>query len=211
MPKPICILLLIITLASCTVKIQPTTPTDTTPPSTDNGDPEITDSIPLENPDTIDSLITPDLPRVTRWPQQFETWDGHFVIFTDSLSPQVAELTLLSRSEWKSILSANSSDSTQATDTATHYIEYTLTDWTIPTEAQARRMKSDLDPSDLNAHLKALSLDTMRTKSGSSNARYLCEEATKTFSLAENSNITSAGAKTKYRLRLLTTQRVARP
>ena len=61
-------------------------------------DVETIDTISLELDDTLshDSLVVPGMPLVTRWPLQYEVWDGHFVMFVDSLSPRVAELTLLS-------------------------------------------------------------------------------------------------------------------
>ncbi|MDO4949718.1 MAG: hypothetical protein Q4E55_06070 [Bacteroidales bacterium] len=51
--------------------------------------------------------------------------------------------------------------------------------------------------------------DDIQATEGSSNACYLCDEATKTFSFAENTKTTKAGAKTKYHLRLIYMQRMA--
>lgn len=186
---------------------------DTASTHRDTGDSETTDTITIEWGDTTvaDTMVKPWMPMVAQWPSRYDTWDGHFVLFADSLSPRVVELTLLSLRDWSKIMSANSDDHpTQAADTAARYVEYGLSGWSIPTETEARRMKSDLEVAVLNARLKVLGVDTIRTQSGSSNARYLCEEAAKTFSLADNTNITSAGSKTRYRLRLITTQQVAR-
>ena len=176
-------------------------------------DVETIDTISLEIIDTLlaDSLVVPGMPLVTRWPLQYEVWDDHFVMFVDSLSPRVAELTLLSQRDWDKILSANSEQPQQAADTAAHYTENRLSGWSIPSETQARRMKAGIDPEEMNHHLTESHIDTMHVKDGTSNARYLCAEAAKTYSLAENTKITTAGAKTKYRLRLIKTQRVARP
>ena len=175
-------------------------------------DVETIDTISLELIDTLsyDSLVVPGMPVVSRWPLQYEVWDGHFVMFVDSLSPRVAELTLLSLKDWNKILSANSEQPLQATDTAAHYIEYGLSDWSIPSEEQAKRIRDEITPHEMNQHLAETHADTMHVKDGSSNARYLCNEAAKTFSLAENTKISTAGAKTKYRLRLVKSQRVAR-
>ena len=104
------------------------------------------------------------------------------MMFVDSLSPRVAELTLLSQRDWDKILSANSEQPQQAADTAAHYTENGLSGWSIPSETQSRRI-TETDP--------------IHVSDGSSNARYLCEEAVKTFSFAENTNIATAGAKTK--------------
>lgn len=175
-------------------------------------DVETIDTISLEIIDTLsyDSLVVSGMPVVPRWPLQYEVWDGHFVMFVDFLSPRVAELTLLSQRDWGKILSANSEQPLQATDTAAHYIEYGLSDWSIPFEEQAKRIRDEITPREMNQHLAETHADTMHVKDGSSNARYLCNEAAKTFSLAENTKISTAGAKTKYRLRLVKSQRVAR-
>jgi len=159
----------------------------------------------------LDSLVTPGMPMVSRWPARYESWDGHLVIFADSLSPHVAELTLLSLADWDKILSANGSDRpTEAADTAAAYTEFGLNNWAIPTETQARKMKSELDVDVINDKLTQLFGDEIHVKDGSENARYLCEEAQKSFSMAQNTNITQAGAKTKYRLRLVKLQRVGK-
>ena len=176
-------------------------------------DVETIDTISLEIIDTLsaDSLVVLGMPLVARWPLQYEVWDGHFVMFVDTLSSRVAELTLLSLKDWGKILSANSEQPLQAIDTATHYIEYGLSGWSIPSETQAQRIRAEIAPYEMNHHLAEIHVDTMHVKEGMSNARYLCAEAAKTYSLAENTKITTAGAKTKYRLRLIKTQRVARP
>ena len=202
--------MLTLALLSCKVKNEPTTPPQPTNPPKPTSDIEVIDTIPIEL-DYSDSLITPGMPMVARWPLQYEIFDSHFVIFIDSLSPRVAELTLLSLKDWSKIYSSLSEEHpTQATDTAARYIEFGLVGWSIPSETLARRMKSDIDPEAINAKLAAVYADEFHIKDGSSNARYLCEEATKTFSLAESTKITTAGAKTKYHLRLVKTQRVAR-
>lgn len=175
-------------------------------------DVEIIDTISIELDDTVpvDSLITPGMPLVNRWPMQYECFDGHFVIFADSLSSRVAELTLLSLTDWTKIMSSYSETPDVASDTAAHYVEFGLSGWSIPSETEARRMKDSLNVDEMNVELAAMYGDEIRVTEGSSNARYLCEKAEKTFSFAENTKITKAGAKTKYRLRLVHTIRVAR-
>lgn len=175
-------------------------------------DVEIIDSIPLDwnDPAQHDSLITPGMPYVNRWPERYECFDGHFVIFVDSLSPHVAELTLMSLADWGKLMSAYSEAPHAASDTAKCYIEFGLSGWSIPSETEARRMKDSLNVDEMNVELAAMYGDGIHVTDGSSNARYLCEKAEKTFSFAENTKITKAGAKTKYRLRLVHTIRVAR-
>lgn len=213
MHKVGCILFFAFILFSCKTKNVPTEDNSSNRerPKTE-GDVEIIDSISFDWSDTtyIDSLITPDMPLVNRWPMQYECFDGHFVIFSDSLSQRVAELTLMSLTDWSKIMSSYSETPEAASDTATHYVEFGLSGWSIPSEDVARRMKEELSPDEMNFELSVLYGDAIRVTEGSSNARYLCEKAEKTFSFAENTKITKAGAKTKYRLRLVRTIRVAR-
>lgn len=213
MHKAGCILLLVVVLFSCKLKNAPVTDNSSNRerPKTE-GDVEIIDSISLDWSDTsyVDPLVTPDMPVVNRWPLQYECFDGHFVIFTDSLSPRVAELTLMSLTDWAKMMSAYSETPEAAVDTAGCYVEFGLAGWAIPSETMARRMREELSPDEMNVELAAMYGDEIHVTDGSSNARYLCEEAEKTFSFAENTKITKAGAKTKYRLRLVRTIRVAR-
>lgn len=177
-----------------------------------SNDVETIDTISLEVGDTTlhDSLVVSGMPIVPRWPLRYEVWDGHFVIFIDSLSPQVAELTLLSLKDWGKILSTKSEQPQQATDTATYYIECGLSGWVIPSEKQVKRIQIEIAAHEMNGYLTEIFADTMHVNDGTSNVRYLCDDAAKTFSLAENTKISTAGSKTKYRLRLLKSQRVAR-
>lgn len=214
MSKVCCLLFVVLTFWSCRTRNVVTNPEETRAvdrPRTAS-DVEIIDTISIELDDTVpvDSLITPGMPLVNRWPMQYECFDGHFVIFADSLSSRVAELTLMSLTDWAKIMSAYSETPEVASDTAKCYTEFGLAGWTIPTETMARRMKEELSPDEMNVELAAMYGDEVHVTDGSSNARYLCEEAEKTFSFAENTKITKAGAKTKYRLRLVHTIRVAR-
>lgn len=214
-PKICYILILTIVFISCDKQKIPTVPDS--PTNSDNshsgqGDVEIIDSISLEIGDTTscDTIVNPDVILVSRWPVQYEVWDNHFVLFVDSISPKVASLTLLSLKDWNKILSANSEQKNQANDTASHYVEYELDGWEIPSEKQAKRIRTEISPNEMNQHLAEIYADTMHVKDGSSNARYLCEKATKSFSLVENTKISTAGSKTKYHLRLVKEQRVER-
>lgn len=199
---------------SCSVRNTVTVPEQggTTARPKTTSDVEIIHTISLDWSDDIenDSLITPGMPFVNRWPAQYECYDGHFVIFVDSLSENVAELTLLSLTDWNKMMSANSDQPNEALNTAIQYDEFGLDGWMIPSGAMARRMKSDLNIETMNSELGLMYGDEIQVTEGSSNARYLCDEATKTFSFAENTKISNAGAKTKYHLRLIHLQRVAR-
>ena len=107
-------------------------------------------------------------------------------------------------------MSSYSETPDNASKTASLYDEFGLSGWEIPTESQARLMTESLDIDEMNQELSAMYGDEIQVTKGSSNVRYLCEKAEKTFSFAENTKITKAGAKTKYRLRLVQTIRVAR-
>ena len=88
------------------------------------------------------------------------------------------------------------------------YTEGDLKNWRIPTEDEARFMKeifattSIADKTSptywLNIALANIQADLLDTS-----MRYLCEDGTKTFRFYPNTNITKAGSKTKYRLRLV--------
>ena len=100
---------------------------------------------------------------------------------------------------------------TQASALASSYTEYDLIGWRIPTEAEARTLSSlyrehtDLFDSLL---LEAQASPVVLTDDKGNNLRYLCEDATKTYSF-KNSTITNAGATVKnYHLRLVRIVRV---
>ena len=80
-----------------------------------------------------------------------------------------------------------------------------MKDWAVPTEEQARALKKQYGGNfeELNLLIEQQQGDTLHVYTSSSNARYLCEEGTKTFNFAANGSITSAGTSTKYRLRLV--------
>ncbi|MDO4949717.1 MAG: hypothetical protein Q4E55_06065 [Bacteroidales bacterium] len=94
-------------------------------------DVEIIHTISLDWSDNIenDSLITQGMPFVDRWPVPYECYDGHFVFFVDSLSESVAGLTLLSLTDWNKMVSANSDQPNEASDTAAQYDEFGLDVW----------------------------------------------------------------------------------
>lgn len=164
---------------------------------------DITDTIP--NPDTT-ATISP-----------CSIWQGHLVALVDTLAGGYIELTLISQKDWDKIYSANSA--TPNFDTLVrNYSESDLADWAIPTETQARRLKKTYTDDTanntlrhLNAILSTLAADTIATTKGSQTVRYLCQEATKTYSFHHNTNVTTAGASTKYHLRLVRTVKLQIP
>ena len=120
----------------------------------------------------------------------------------------VTENLYISLQEWSNLGSANNeSNPNQAREIANSYTEGELSNWRIPTEEEAKEIRS-LYLGEALVNLNAL----LTEKGGSpvqdyeideSTARYLCERAYKTFSFA-NTNISTAGAKVDtYRLRLV--------
>ena len=160
--------------------------------------------------DTLSGIV-----EVSAIPQPLTLWDGHLVIAaipSSAAAPTSATLTLLSLFDWDNLTSAlNTTTPTQATTYASGYSEYDLTGWRIPTEAEARilstiyRENADLIDALL---LEAQASPVVLTDDKGNSPRYLCEDATKTYSF-KNSTITNAGATVKnYHLRLVRTVRV---
>lgn len=221
-------------------------------------------------------------------------WRDHVVALTtpiDKTNTPEALVTLISLYDWPEVPSAlNESSSTVAATIAQGYQEYELTNWRIPTAAEAKALKAAYTPpqskspvlegsafestppqskspvlegsafkstppqskgpvlggsafestppqsreavlegsafnstpsqtsgpvlegsafESLNALLRTLEASELHLTEGATNARYLCEDATRTFSFAPNTTISTAGTKTtNYRLRLVKTLRL---
>lgn len=168
-------------------------------------------------PDDSSSEIYP----VTTIPQPLTLWNGHLVIATEVDSATIPEasdsghtaiITLFSLFDWADLTSAlNTITPTQASALASSYSEYDLIGWRIPTEVEARTLSSLYrEHTDLfdDLLLEAQASPVVLTDDKGNNLRYLCEDATKTYSF-KNSTITNAGATVKnYHLRLVRTVRV---
>ncbi len=181
-------------------------PTDVPPSDTM---PLVSDTIPIGPDDPVD----PPAPDTSSIVIPCSVWQGHVVAFVDTLSSGTIELTLLSLVDYDKIYSANSTSANFDT-LVRNYQEYDLTQWHIPTEAEARRLKAAYNDNDsslsrLNAIFRSQESDTIASVKGTQTVRYLCQEATKTYSHHLNSNVTNAGASTKYRLRLVRTYRLS--
>ena len=153
-----------------------------------------------------------DYIEVTSIPQEFTVWNGHLVVATtpeESASGQSASLLLFSLNDWDNLTSAlNTSTPDEATSIAQSYQEYDLSDWRIPNEGEARILSQAYrDNPDAFANLltEAHASPVSLTDDKGNNLRYLCENATKTYSFKLNT-ITNAGATVKnYHLRLVRT------
>lgn len=157
--------------------------------------------IDLDDPTADSAMVVPPLPAFV---------GDHLVVFADTIAPDSLRLTCLSLVEWTDLPSANHvSDSLASITLAAAYQEMDLREWHIPTVAEAQRLRS-LYPADsvsfstLNSLLTSASCAPLSVKDGSSNVRYLCDDAHRTFSFLPSTTISTAGTKsTSYRLRLL--------
>jgi len=120
----------------------------------------------------------------------------------------VTENLYISLIEWTDLVSAkNEENPTQATTIASEYTEGELTDWRMPTADEAKELKSLYGGSNLaalNQDLQSLGgtpLGDVDEKGES--VRYLCDDGMKTFSFANGTTVSGAGAKATYRMRLV--------
>lgn len=165
--------------------------------------------------------------HVTSIPAPCTLWQGHVVVLVETIPPQddaasetEARITFLSKSEWCNLPSAlNATNPSAALAIPATYSEGTLRDWRIPTAAEAKALKSayPLQSSgpilggsaseSLNALLTSIAAPTIQaTDEKGTTIRYLCEDATRSFSFASGTTISAAGTKTTtYRLRLIKT------
>lgn len=138
--------------------------------------------------------------------------DGHVVAFADTTETQYTYL-LISLADYTKVHSY-SGDATEAATLATSYNENGLMGWRIPTEDEAKRLKSQYYGSSLTA------LNTQITSAGGTaiwvtdskgdSYRYLCANATKTYQFKTGTSVTSAGATVTYGLRLVRTVTISR-
>ncbi len=139
-------------------------------------------------------------------PEPSSVWNGHIVALVDNATSTEADVLLLGLREMKNVFApAAEGHETQMQDSVQAYFENDMKGWAVPTEEQARALKKQYGGNfdELNLLIEQQQGDTLHVYTSSSNARYLCEEGTKTFNFAENGSITSAGTSTKYRLRLV--------
>ncbi len=152
---------------------------------------------------SLDYIPAP-LFEVTKLPGNCTIWQNHLVAWVDTLTETEATATLLSLYEWGNMPSANHTTyPDMAQQTANDYLEGDLSNWSIPTSDQAKRLKvlyaTDMPQyRNLNELLRSLVGDVMVEKNGNDNARYLCDEDKKTFSLVPGTSISAGGTKAQY-------------
>lgn len=144
-----------------------------------------------------------------------QLWQNHIVAYVEDLNDTEWSVYLLSREEAEEMPSAwsENDDPTKALAYAAAYTEDNLSGWTIPSKEEAQMLQQSLGGENL------IRLNTVLTQEGlplfldyepGSNpekepekARYLCDNAEKSFSMAEKNSPTKGGPKKKYRLRLI--------
>lgn len=122
----------------------------------------------------------------------------------------------ISLCEWDAVPSAFSEVANdRAIELASKYVEGDISGWRIPTREEAvqlREIYGSTPPyvsdrfNELNEQIinnGGRELRAWEKKDSNPAYRYLCEDGTYTFSLKQGSNITKAGTKTTYHLRLV--------
>jgi len=139
-------------------------------------------------------------------PEQCSEWEGHIVALVENTTDMAADVLLLGLKEFTGVYApAAEGHEGDMSAIVEAYSESNVKDWTVPTEEQARSLKKQYGGNfeELNLLIEDQQGDTLHIYTSSNNARYLCEEGTKTFNFAANGSITTAGTSTKYRLRLV--------
>lgn len=140
-----------------------------------------------------------------------ELWQNHIVAHVSELNETQWIVYLLSRDEKTEVPSALSEDDDPETALryAEGYVEDELSDWTIPTTAEAKMLQESLGGSVLWSLNEALTQEGLppfldyEPNSSTEKARYLCDAGEKSFSMAGTTAPAKAGVKKKYRLRLV--------
>lgn len=149
-------------------------------------------------------------------PEPLTYYEGHIIVFSDSITPTETDLTLISRMEWEAIPSANNTENpNRATNEALQYDEMGLTGWHIPTIEEAKRLKN-IYGSDKETHaaLKKMMYSDILSFEAIADIsiekdRFLCDEGHKSFAFAPSTTIATAGSKANYHMRLLRTIRIS--
>lgn len=144
--------------------------------------------------------------KVDALPAQGQAWNGHVVALVENATDTEADLLLWSLTEYNNVyapIAEGHENDMQALVNA--YEESGLQGWSVPSAEQAKALRKEYGGKfdDLNVVIETLGGNLITVSTASNNARYLCEEGTKTFNFAESGSITSAGKSVKYRLRLL--------
>ncbi len=149
----------------------------------------------------------PDNETVEQIPSALTLWDGHVIALVMNQTSTEADLLLISLKQYSKVYSANASGHERdALNLAAAYNEDGMTGWKIPSNYEIQQLKqwyADSNLSYLNNVITPLGGDAMVLKSGSENARYLCDDAIQAIGFVSGSSILNAGTSAKYYLRLV--------
>lgn len=160
-----------------------------------------------DNSITEDDNVITDI--VTELPTALTIWNDHVVALVMDQKETEEDLLLISLKDFTDVYSAFASGHEyEALNLADTYTENGLSGWRIPTNFEFQTLKSIYKDSNLtylnNVITQAGGEPIALMDSKSTNwARYLCDEAKIASSFASKSSNGAAGAKTKYRLRLV--------
>ncbi|MBQ8674411.1 MAG: FimB/Mfa2 family fimbrial subunit [Bacteroides sp.] len=161
----------------------------------------------IENDPTDDTTNTS--PTIGELPSACSVWQGHFVAtVTPNSDGSQAEVLLLSLQEWQNAPSEYNT-SGYAKSLVNSYSEDDYAGWEIPTKEEAKAIREVCGNSNLsttNALLQSIGATPLSDGGKDSNGntiRYLCEDATATFTwdTATSNSISKAGSKRSYYLR----------
>lgn len=159
--------------------------------------------------------------KVTSFPAPGSLWNGHLVAYLYSKSDadkplaesalaqaESAEVLLLSLDEWTKIGSAiNKTNPNEASEIASNYSEGDVVNWSMPSSAEAKILKSLYSDESISTLNDVISVNggkpVVPFDSKGENIRYLCDQGNSTFAWKSSSSITKAGATVTYSLRLV--------
>lgn len=192
--------------------------------------PPAADKSPASDTSVPDADNPSETISVPALPTPCSIWQNHIVALVAPVSEASASdcpealITLISLYDWANLPSAlNADNPTLATSIAQGYQEYDLTHWRIPTAAEAKALRAAYPapapgglpsapvPEESSSGITGINALLMQAEGLLliPDARYLCEEGTKSFSFAPGTTISAAGTKsTNYRLRLVKTLRL---
>lgn len=137
-------------------------------------------------------------------PRTCSLWSNHVVIFSeeDDEYDGAYFVVLLARNEFSSVCSANNTEKpTHAYDLTSHYSEEDITGWSVPSVDIAEVIIDLYGGADGEADALNTLLEGYTVVSVNNEVRYLCDDAKKSFSLAEGTKMAAAGATKTYSLR----------
>lgn len=162
---------------------------------------------------TSSSTDTPSA-TTTSLPAACSVWNGHIVALVLNSTATSEDILLLSTTDASDVYAPKAvGHETDLATLTTAYQEGTLTDWRIPTAEEARLLRTAYAGSDnllpLNTLIENVNGNNLynitELDSDKNNARYLCEDGTKTFNFLTGSMVSNAGATKKYRARWVKT------